>query len=304
MHFPSIKWRKLGLVVRPNHAIEWQRSHGMLPTPMKISDTLYRIYFGNRNDRNQSIVNYVEVDLNDPSKILNRAKYPVLQPGRLGTFDDNGVLPSCVIREGNTLWMHHIGFKPGGTTRMDLFAGLCSSVSNGETFERWSEAPILERSRVNPFINTAPWVISWRGGYRMYYVSGVEWVNRNLPRYNIQTAFSPNMTDWEREGLVAMNFAEGENALARPYVIEDDGIYRMWFSSKGGRYIPQYAESVDGINWVRDPRGGGLTPGQSGSPDSEMICYPIVLKNRDQHVVFYNGNNYGEEGICVAVEDN
>ena len=294
----------MGLIVKPDGKQSWQRSHAMLPTPLQLSDSVYRIYFGSRNEFNQSIVNYVELDLKNPCEILNRASSPVLLPGRLGTFDDNGVLPSCIIQQEKTMWMHHIGFKPGGTTRMDLFGGLCLSSDGGETFERWSEAPILERNRHNPFINTAPWVIPYGEGFRMYYVSGVEWVNRDLPRYNIQTAYSKDMYSWIREGQVAIDFAEGENALARPYVVEEDGIFRMWFSSKGSYYVPQYAESEDGINWTRDPEGAGLLPSGSSGYDEEMICYPIVLKHDGRHFAFYNGNGYGIQGICLAIEDN
>ena len=304
MHFPRIKWRKLGLIIAPDQELPSQKTHAMLPTPMKLTETRYRIYFGSRNELNQSNIHYVEIDLRNPTQILKRSIQPVLIPGRLGTFDDNGVLPSCTLNEKGTLWMYHIGFKPGGTTRMDLFGGLCSSADGGIEFTRWSEAPIIERSKVNPFINTAPWVIPWKDGYRMYYVAGVEWIHADLPRYNIQTAYSKNMLDWEREGTVAIDFAPGENALARPYVINDGGIFRMWFSSKGKYYTPQYAESEDGINWIRDPEGAGLLPDIDSGYDGDMICYPVVLKLGDQHIAFYNGNNYGEHGICVAIQDN
>lgn len=301
MHFPRTKWRKIGLVVKPQENLWWMRSHAMLPTPEHIRDSVYRIYFASRNDKNQSHIGFAVIDIREPERVLEFSDQPVLAPGRLGTFDDNGVLPSCVIGNGEETLLYTIGFKPGGTTRMDLFGGLAVSY-DGISFSRWSEAPIIERCRVNPFINTAPWVLREASGYRMYYVAGVEWVHVDLPRYNIQTATSSDGKNWDRSGMVAIDFSEHENALARPYVVSEDGIYRMWFSSKGDFYLPRYAESEDGLNWTRYDEAVGLAP-SAGGPDEEMVCYPVVLKHLGQHVMFYNGNGYGKNGICVAVEE-
>ena len=301
MFFPKIKWQKKGLVIIPHKELPWACSHAMMPTPLQIEGSLYRIYFAGRNDKNQSQIGYVLIDLKEPDKVLHYQQEPALKLGRLGTFDDNGVLPSCLLQDGSDLLLFTLGFKPGGTTRMDLFGGLAISVDNGNTFKRWSEAPIIGRNRVNPFINTAPWVIKETVGFRMYYVSGTEWVNKDLPRYNIQTAVSDNGRDWQRDGTVAIDYEPGENALARPYVIKENGIYRMWFSSKGEYYRPKYAESEDGVNWTRYNDAVDLEPTPE-SPDEEMICYPVVLKHDSKHIMFYNGNGYGENGICVAVE--
>lgn len=301
MLFPKIKWQKKGLVITPNKSLPWMQTHAMLPTPYQIDGSLYRIYFSGRNEKNQSNIGYALIDLDRPDYVIEYSENAVLTPGRLGTFDDNGVLASCLIQCESELAMYTIGFKPGGTTRMDLFGGLATSADNGESFSRWSEAPIIERNRVNPFINTAPWVIKEDVGYRMYYVAGTEWVSPDLPRYNIQTAVSDNGKDWLRDGTVAIDFLPGENALARPYVLKESNMYRMWFSSKGLRYLPQYAESEDGVNWTRYEKAVDLEP-TPNSPDEEMICYPVVLKNEGKHIMFYNGNGYGANGICVAVE--
>ena len=301
MFFPKIKWRKQGLVITPQKSIPWMQTHAMIPTPYQVDGSLYRIYFAGRNEKNQSSIGYALIDLDKPNNVLKYSDKAVLTPGRLGTFDDNGVLPSCLVAFDSELAMYTIGFKPGGTTRMDLFGGLATSTDNGESFFRWSEAPILERNRVNPFINTAPWVVKEKTQLRMYYVSGSEWISSDLPRYNIQTAVSKNGKEWLRAGTIAIDFIAGEHALARPYVVIEDGIYRMWFSSKGPYYLPQYAESEDGINWSRYENAVDLKP-TPNSPDEEMICYPVVLKNKGKRIMFYNGNGYGSNGICLAVE--
>ena len=302
MLFPKISWRKMGLVIEPDKTVSWMQTHAMVPTPYQVDGSLYRIYFASRNKANQSQIGYAVIDLNEPDQVIEYKENAVLTPGRLGTFDDNGVLSSCILPVGSELFMYIIGFKPGGTTRMDLFGGLAISDDEGETFTRWSEAPIIGRNHVNPFINTAPWVIKEDIGYRMYYVAGTEWVHKDLPRYNIQTAVSDDGKHWIRDGTVVIDYAPGENALARPYVIKENGLYRMWFSSKGEYYLPRYAESTDGITWTRYDDAIDLKPTLNG-PDEEMICYPVVLRHKDKHIMYYNGNGYGLNGICLAVEE-
>src|SRR3546814_9575030 len=89
----------------------------------------------------------------------------------------------------------------------------------------------------------------------MYYVAGVGWRHRDLPRYNIQYATSRDGLHWHRDGTVAIDFAsDEENALARPFVLKEDGRYRMWFAHEGEAYRLGYAESDDGIRRQRDDR--------------------------------------------------
>ena len=272
----------------------------MLPTPERVGGSLVRIWWGGRNDLNQSHIGWSLIDLERPDTVLETAIEPELKPGRLGAFDDNGVLPSCVINIGGETRLYYIGFKPGGTTRMDLFGGLAIKPDGAAGFERYSEAPIIERCKVNPFINTAPFVVKTPFGWRMYYVAGVEWVHKDLPRYNIQIATSKDGLDWHRDGRVAIDFEPGENALARPYVWHDGEMWHMWFAAKGEAYRQKQAVSQDGLNWTRiDPPG--LEPGDG--EDSEMIEYGVVLTHNGQRIVFYNGNDYGKGGVLVAIEE-
>jgi len=215
---------------------------------------------------------------------------------------------------------HHvclIGTRTNFSTTLDgilvqlygciCLGGLAASTNDDKTFKRLSEAPILERIRVNPMLNTAPYVLPDGGVLRMYYVSGVEWVHEDLPRYNIQYAESRDGTIWDREGRIIIDFANDEEmALARPWVIKEGGIYKMWFAhkndwQKGSEYRLGYAESLDGLEWHRRDDLAGIDVSENGF-DSEMIEYAAVVVYKGQHFMFYNGNNYGRDGIGFAVE--
>lgn len=297
----NIKWEKRGLIFKPDTSKWWMQSHAMIPTPLKISGNEYKIFFSGRNDQNQSHIGWFQIDLNDPFRIKAVSHEPVLTPGRLGCFDDNGVTPSCVIEHDGSFYLYYIGWNPGSTVRMHLFGGLAMASSHSSTFKRWSEAPIIERNRTDPFLNTAPWVVKLNNEWRMYYVSGTEWLHKDLPRYHIKMAFSQDGLNWRREGRVCIDFKnDQENALARPYVVFDDGIWKMWFAGKGKHYRLQYAESYDGIHWERNDNSNCFDVTENAF-DSEMIEYAAIVKSEEKYYMFYNGNNYGFAGIGLAV---
>lgn len=300
-----MKWIKKGLIIKPKKKLYWWRSHAMLPTAEQREGNIYKIYFSGRNDQNQSLIGYVEVDIvNDPTRILSYSKNPVLSLGALGRFDGNGVTPSWIINHNKKKYFYYIGWDSASSVRMHLLAGLAVSDDDGNTFKRVLRASILGRNEVDPYsLNTAPCVMIDNDRWRMWYVSGVEWIHKDLPRYNIKYAESNDGINWKREGHVCIDFkSEKENALARPCVIKDEGIYKMWFSFKGNAYRIGYAESDDGLKWERKDNKAGITVSDSGW-DSEMIEYPFVFKHNNKKYLLYNGNNYGIDGIGLAISD-
>lgn len=275
----------------------------MVPTPHMLGDGLIRVYFSGRDDFNCSNIGFAVLDLNENGKILEYSTAPILTCGELGCFDDNGVSPSCVIEIDGKLHLYYIGWNPGSTVRVHLFGGLAISDDDGNTFQRWSRAPIIERCSTDPFLNTAPWVVRVEDEYRMYYVSGCGWIHKDLPRYNIKLARSRDGKVWQRDGHICIDFMnDSENALARPYVIFENGVWKMWFAHKGDTYRLGYAESLDGLMWERRDHLAGISVNFSGF-DSDMIEYATVVKHAGRRFMFYNGNNYGVDGIGMAIEE-
>jgi hypothetical protein len=302
------RFRKIGLVIKPQPAYWWMRGYAMVPTLQAINDSTVRVYFSGRDKRNRSHIGYAVIDLDrvdaDPSgAVVEFSMEPVLSIGDLGAFDDNGVTPSCVVDDGERLRLYYIGWNKGATVRMLLFAGLALSVDGGATFQRWSRAPILERIDIEPFLNTAPYVVKTEMGWRLYFVACTGWVNPDLPRYHIRSAESDDGFTWRRQGHVCIDYAgPAENALARPMVMKDGEVWRMWFACKGDAYRMGYAESLDGLSWVRDDTRAGIDTSPDGF-DSEMIEYGAVIRRRGRLWMFYNGNDYGRGGIGLAVHE-
>lgn len=299
-----MKWQKLGQIIVPKTTLFWNQSHAMLPTADHIEGDIFRIYYSGRDKENRSHTGAVTINLLEPYKVLDITEKPLLSPGQLGCFDDNGVSPSCIVNLGDRKFLYYIGWKPRCTTRMSVVAGLAQSIDGGKTFSRVSRAPVLRRTDREPFgIMTAPWVLKDGDLFRMWYVSGLEWVHADLPRYNIKYAESKDGVNWIQNAIVAINSRDDqETSLARPCVFKDDDIYKMYYSYKyvGANYVMGYAESLDGISWTRMDDKVGIGKSATGW-DSEMIEYGAVFSHRGHKYMLFNGNGYGANGAGLAV---
>ena len=131
----------------------------------------------------------------------------------------------------------------------------------------------------------------------------MRWVaagGRPEPRYYIRYAESLDGRRWER-GPVCIDFDRpDEHAIARPAVVRDGDLYRMWFSHRGRSYRIGYAESPDGLSWTRRDAAVGIDVSPAGW-DADMVCYANVVDHGGQRLMFYNGNGYGRSGIGWAV---
>jgi len=299
-----MKWKKLGRIIEPRKDIAWMKTHAMVPTAERVEGNIFRIYCSGRDELNRSLIGHFHIDITNPHNILSITNEPVLGLGELGCFDDNGVTPSWIINYNGNKYMYYIGWKPRSTTRMSVVAGLAVSYNNGETFKRVSRAPILRLTDKEPFsILTAPCVMIEKGVWKMWYVSGVGWINPDLPCYNIKYDESKDGLVWDQQAIVCIEAkTKDETSLARPCVLKEKGIYRMWYSKKdaGLPYRIGYAESEDGFTWERMDEKVGIDVSESGW-DSEMIEYSFVFNHKGQKYMLYNGNGYGTSGIGMAV---
>jgi hypothetical protein len=277
----------------------------MVPTADWLHGDMFRVYISGRDDENRSQIGFFDLDISNPIKSAVIQETPVLKHGELGCFDDNGVTPSCIVTIEDKKYLYYIGWKPRSTTRMSLHIGLAISLDGGNSFSRYSRATIVPDTDMEPYsILTAPYVLKDGELWRLWYVSGEGWKSPDLPLYNIKTAISSDGIHWDRRGEVSIDFvSDDEVSLARPCVVKNGNVYRMWYSVKknGGNYRMGYAESVDGISFERmDHVLTGLAPSPSGW-DSEMIEYPCVINHKGAYYMFYNGNDYGRDGVGLAV---
>ncbi len=295
-------WVKQGLVIEPCGQAPWIGTHAALPVIHDV-DGAQRLYFSSRDARNRSHIGYATLRLDKPSAPAVFSEAPVLSPGPLGAFDDAGVTSSCVVAHDGRLFLYYTGWALGVSVPFYLQAGLAVSDDGGLSFHRMSTAPLLDRIDVDPYLSASPWVIIDKGVWRMWYVSGTVWEARAdgpRHRYHIKYAESGDGRHWTRQGVVCIDYASpDEHAFGRPCVVKDADGYRMWYSYRGAQYRMGYAESADGLAWIRRDSEHVIQASIEGW-DSEMVTYPVVAGPVERRVMLYNGNGFGCTGIGLA----
>lgn len=297
------QWRKKGLLFAPEGQYDWMGTYAAMPLADHLSGDRYRIYFSGRDSSQKSHPGYIDVNIIS-QEVLSISSKPVFIPGPPGTFEDAGLFFSWITHYQSQKYLYYIGWNLGVKVPFRIAIGLATSRDEGKTFQRYAPGPIMDRGPYDPGFTASCCVLIDKGVWRMWYVSCIGWdlINGSLRHnYHIKYAESVDGINWRREGIVCIDFASrDEFAIARPSVIKEHGLYKMWYSYRGDHYCIGYAESTDGIIWKRKDDTDGLDVSASGW-DSEMVDYPYVFDHKGVRYMLYNGNGYGKTGIGYAV---
>lgn len=296
-------WKKGGLIYEPNKDLYWQRSHAAIPTSLFLGGDLMRTYFCSRDEENKAHIGFFEWSIST-KKILCASKNPIISPGEYGLFDDHGAQVTSVVRHGNSVYLYYLGWNPG--LKKPLFytaIGLAISLDGGITFKKYSDAPIMQRSKHDPWMVSGGTVLKEDDLWRMYYLSGQKVVFNGLDvvsYYDIKYAESEDGIYWKREGKTCLKLKDDESNISRMSIIKED-VYKAWypFKIKGEEYKIGYAESVDGVNWERKDNLVKLNTSQKGW-DSRALDKVEVMKIGNRKIMLYNGNDFGLDGIGIA----
>lgn len=306
-----MKWVKLGQIFCPTKHFNWMNSHASVPFVGSLEGQIAKIYFSSRNKNQESSIGWIWYDL-EKLAVLEVGENPCLSKGELGSFDDSGVMGSCMVETNSALRMYYIGWNLGVTVPFRNAIGIAESYDNGKTFQKLFKGPVLDRSNREPHFVASNCVLFDKNIFKMWYLSCTEWIKdkngKIHHKYHIKYAESNDGIDWNREGKVAIDFKDDyEYAISVPRVIKDShSDYKMWFSARGTKdsstYRICYAESTDGTQWIRKDREVGINTSAEGW-DAEMIEYPCVFDYKESRFMLYNGNGYGRTGFGLALLD-
>ncbi|KKT39167.1 MAG: hypothetical protein UW22_C0001G0078 [Candidatus Gottesmanbacteria bacterium GW2011_GWB1_44_11c] len=315
-----MKWKKLGKIFDPtkhklaNNCYEYAQSPQTL-----IFDEFVRIYFSTREKdktgKYVSHISFIDID-KDFKKIITIHLNTVIELGSLGCFDEHGIFPMNIFRDGNRI----LGYTGGWTRRIsveyDTSIGLAESFNDGLTFKKIGNGPIVTSSLYEPFLVTDPFVQKYGNVYHMWYIYGIKWIphkGKDVPPdrvYKIGHATSVDGISWQKESKQLISDAlNSDECQALPTVIDHNNTYHMFFcyreatdfrKNKNRSYRVGYAFSEDLENWIRDDRNTGIDVSADGW-DSDMVCYPHVFRCEKKVYMLYNGNEFGRYGFGIAV---
>ena len=302
------KWKKLGRIFDPTQIKDkhWMKEFAQAPATL-VFDEFVRVYFSCRPPRDSkgqyvSYTGYVDLDRSNLLKIIKVSDKPIMQLGELGTFDEFGIYPVSVIRNGDDVWAYYAGWTRCESVPFNTAIGLAISRDGGG---------ILSYSLNEPFVLSGPKIRRFNNTWYLWYIAGRKWKlvdGRAEPVYKIRMALSSDGIHWDKinKDLIVSRLEEDE-AQASPDVFHANGKYHMFFcyrysSHYRGRengYRIGYASSTNLIDWMRDDAKAGIDISEEGW-DSEMVAYPHVFELDGKTYMFYLGNQVGREGFGLA----
>jgi len=306
-----MRWKKLGRIFAPEVQSDWIQSHAMVPIARPLGDYRYRVYFSPRDRHGRSNLSWLDIDIREPTRIRRLSQHPLITPGAIGCFDDNGAMGCWIVEQDSKEMLYYQGWNLGVTVPFYVAVGLAVRPCGdpGRPFDRIGPGPILDRCTDEPIFIADPAVMVDNGNWRMWYQSGRGWLRCSegmVASYDIRCAESRDGIRWGLTGEQALSFTHpGELAIARFCPVrEANGGYRAWYSYKGNEwdYRIGYATSADGISWARHDDAAGIACDPQ-SWESPMICYPFVFDTEVGRFMLYNGGRYGAAGFGIAVLD-
>lgn len=317
-----MKWRKLGKLFDPTQHVLPDRCTAFAQSPQSlVLPDRIRIYFSSRErdaiGKYLSHICYADF-ARDLSRLISVSSHAVLPLGKLGCFDEHGVFPINVLRDGPRVLAYTTGWNRKVSVSADAAIGLAISHDNGNTFQRHGDGPILAATLHEPFLVGDAFVQRYGDIFHMWYIFGVRWekFTENEPPdrvYKIAHATSSDGVHWQRDGKpIIRDRLNADECQALPTVIRLNDTYHMFFCYRqayGFRrdssraYRIGYAYSTDLENWTRDDSRAGIDI-STADWDSQMQCYPHVFACDGKVYLLYNGNEFGKHGFGAAILEN
>lgn len=141
-------------------------------------------------------------------------------------------------------------------------------------------------------------------GYLMWYTG--QWWDERGGFSKIGLARSADGIHFERclrePVMVPETDFEGASVM-NPFVMYENGKFRMWYAA-GETYEPNvicYAESEDGIHWIKDSRNPIFTSNPEKEYEQNRIGACDVLREEDGYLMFYIGyRDIHTACVCAA----
>jgi hypothetical protein len=317
-----MKWTKLGKIFDPS---EHELPHGCFgfsqgPQTLVMGDRV-RVYFSTRKrdavGKYLSHVAFVDFEKN-MRNIISRSKHTVIALGDLGCFDEHGIFPINLIRDGDRVLAFTTGWNRKVSVSADASIGLAISHDDGWTFQKYGRGPVLAPALHEPFLIGDACVVRSGGLFHMWYIFGTKWeqyTGASQPErvYKIAHATSTDAINWRRESRpIIADRLNADECQALPAVFRHDGMHHRYFcyrQAHGFRkqsdsgYRLGYARSTNLIEWERDDGNAGIDISEEGW-DAEMQCYPHAFELDGKIYLLYNGNDFGRHGFGLAILEN
>jgi hypothetical protein len=312
-------WKDRGLIIdldlinqQSSTNFEWAQGPQILN--MK---THLRLYFSTRvrDEDSQPVSKVCYVDFSPGFReILGEIREVKIQEGLLGGFDQHGIFPFHPYAIGNNFFMAlTCGWKRMQSVDIDMSIGQAISL-DGEHFARNGYGPLVSAGPSEPFLIGDPFVHRDNDIYSLFYIFGTKWSEydgRPERTYKIGKMKSSDGFAFVRDnpGKQIVPDTIKNEAQAMPTVIQLGESYHMFYSYRnsfdfrdGGTngYRLGHAMSANGEDWKLKH---SVLPSTFPDWSRDMQCYPHVTVVDSELYLFFNGNQFGKNGVGLMTKE-
>jgi len=299
-----MNWNLVGTVTPSDVGLsQYELSWMQMPTAYEIGHSSFRVYFASRHGEKPQICS-VDLTLDDNANQIvqvSNVRAGLLKPGTR-TWDVDGVYPSSLftLPSGQKI-LYTIGWVTGAVDPIFISRIGAAYIDKNGFVEQYLELPVLDLTKVEPFLVSSPTVRMNGLGYEMLYVSGESWTaTKSGPRseYTIRRALSLDPFNWSERNLPAVSKPIVIDHLARPAFMHDqsDKILMSFTSQDDPNYSLNAGLRVKGAEypWVFAP------PFELSSEAGEKArAYPNVVLTKSARILFVNGADRGKQGFSI-----
>lgn len=280
-------------------------SHAYLPTVTALPGRI-RVYLAFRDGEGIGRIGYVDLNPEDPMRVIRVSDDPVLDIGPPGTFDDNGVTPLSIVETGGEIWMYYAGWHLSPSVRYHLFTGLAVSNDGGDSFRRYANVPIIDRTDSAWLLRSGVCVLKVGDKWKCWHAASAGYIKqggKRIPSYDWAYMESDDGIHWPDQHVVVIPASPGKIiGYGRAHILYESEKYKAWISVRTLQtgYKIGYATSPNGIHWSELDYERGLLPSGDGF-DSKEVCFSSVFDVGGKRYMVYNGNDFGLSGFGLAI---
>jgi predicted GH43/DUF377 family glycosyl hydrolase len=216
---------------------------------------------------------------------------PVMQPGPIGSWDEDNIDNASVLIVGGT---YHMWYSAVDSLHDNRIGHATSP--DGIVWTKDPNNPVLD---IAPPFNwddhevMHPFVMYEDPVYKMWY-NGHDGLTQR-----ILYATSPDGVNWSRFTAYPMLVpglpgSWDDHELGMMCVLRANDGYHMWYTGWNQAFDVRigYATSPDGLTWTKDAANNPvLNPGAPGSWDDAMVALPVVMLVDSTLTMWYGGTD-------------
>ena len=274
---------------------------------MLIKPDGYDLYYADRQN-NRSLIK--KLTFTSDFQLTEKDAETVLRPSEVkGTFDDEGVMPACILTSDDRNYMFYSGWNSRNSVPYHNATGLADITSKG-CIRRRFQGPVLDRGPDFPFLAVTPTVWGTKGSYHCIYVNGDGWIEHKGTQevlYSMKYAVSNDLKIWDRRSHSLIEEPDGRVCHSNPchfrYGTETFIAYCArkpleFRTNSQNSYVLRIAEwNIDELRL--EPCELEIDAERIPGFDDEMMAYPEVFPTSQGLRVLYNGNGFGRAGIGI-----